>query len=239
MTTNKQQLIVFSDFDGTITVQDSNDYLTDNHGFGYDKRMVLHKQILNGTLSFRDGFKQMLDSSKLTYEECLDVLKKNIAIDPHFSEFYKWCLDNGIRLVILSSGMEPFIRALFAVYLGEDEAKKIEIVSNGIDVKPDGKWSIVYHDNSHFGHDKSLTIRPYAELSEDERPLMVYCGDGTSDLSAAKETQLLFAKKGRDLITYCKRENVPYVEFETFADIHDCVKQILADPSKLKTLAEH
>jgi 2-hydroxy-3-keto-5-methylthiopentenyl-1-phosphate phosphatase len=49
---------------------------------------------------------------------------------------------------------------------------------------------------SGFGHDKSLTLRPYAELPEEIRPTMFYAGDGVSDLSAAKETDLLFAKKG-------------------------------------------
>jgi 2-hydroxy-3-keto-5-methylthiopentenyl-1-phosphate phosphatase len=51
--------------------------------------------------------------------------------------------------------------------------------------------------NSHFGHDKSIEIRQYANLPEDQRPTMFYAGDGVSDLSAAKETDLLFAKKGR------------------------------------------
>lgn len=50
---------------------------------------------------------------------------------------------------------------------------------------------------SGFGHDKSLTIRPYAELPKEQRPTLFYAGDGVSDLSAAQETDLLFAKKGR------------------------------------------
>jgi 2-hydroxy-3-keto-5-methylthiopentenyl-1-phosphate phosphatase len=41
-----------------------------------------------------------------------------------------------------------------------------------------------------------LEIRPYAALPESERPTIFYAGDGVSDLSAAKETDLLFAKKG-------------------------------------------
>ena len=49
---------------------------------------------------------------------------------------------------------------------------------------------------SGFGHDKSLTIRPYAQQAEDVRPTLFYAGDGVSDLSAARETDLLFAKKG-------------------------------------------
>ena len=50
--------------------------------------------------------------------------------------------------------------------------------------------------HSGFGHDKSLTIRPYGNLPADQRPTLFYAGDGVSDLSAARETDLLFAKKG-------------------------------------------
>ncbi|OAX77377.1 Pdp3-interacting factor 1, partial [Emergomyces africanus] len=49
---------------------------------------------------------------------------------------------------------------------------------------------------SHFGHDKSLEIQPYAALPAGERPTLLYAGDGVSDLSAASQTDLLFAKKG-------------------------------------------
>ena len=65
-----------------------------------------------------------------------------------------------------------------------------------------------------FGHDKSRAIRPYAELPADGRPIMVYCGDGVSDIPAAKETGLLFAKKGKDLVTHCLMENIPFYPFD-------------------------
>jgi hypothetical protein len=65
-----------------------------------------------------------------------------------------------------------------------------------------------------FGHDKSKAIKPYAALPADHRPILVYCGDGVSDISAARETDLLFAKKGRDLVTHCLQENVPFYPFD-------------------------
>jgi 2-hydroxy-3-keto-5-methylthiopentenyl-1-phosphate phosphatase len=50
---------------------------------------------------------------------------------------------------------------------------------------------------SSFGHDKSIEIRKYSRLAE--RPVLFYAGDGVSDLSAAKETDLLFAKAGQGI----------------------------------------
>lgn len=56
---------------------------------------------------------------------------------------------------------------------------------------------------------------------------MFYAGDGVSDLSAAKETDLLFAKRGHDLVTYCVTEKVPFFEFETWTTILEQVKSIV------------
>lgn len=57
---------------------------------------------------------------------------------------------------------------------------------------------------------------------------MFYAGDGVSDLSAAKETDLLFAKKGHDLVEYCVTEHIPFTIFEDWNSILGTVKDIVA-----------
>jgi len=71
------QFVVLSDWDGTITNFDSNDYLTDNLGFGQQKRRDLNIEILEGRLTFRDGFRYMLESVPTPFDECVDVLKES------------------------------------------------------------------------------------------------------------------------------------------------------------------
>lgn len=51
------------------------------------------------------------------------------------------------------------------------------------------------YDHSEFGHDKSLEIKPYGALPDQHRPLLLYARDGVSDLSAASETEILFANE--------------------------------------------
>ena len=146
-----------------------------------------------------------MDSVKTPFPECIKKLCDNIKLDPYFNDFYKWSRENGVPVIVLSSGMTPIIRALL-VHLVGPEGNDIEIVSNDVADRPpkkqeeEGGWQIQFHDESGFGHDKSLTIRPYAKYFEEHptepRPTMFYAGDGVSDLSAARETDLLFAKKG-------------------------------------------
>ncbi|KAI1426502.1 HAD-like domain-containing protein [Xylaria sp. FL1777] len=227
----KPKAIFFTDFDGTITFEDSNDWLTDNLGFGVELRTQGNKDVLYSGRPFRDAFWEMLDSVPTPFDQCLALLLKNVKLDPAFAEFASWCRANNVPIVVLSGGMQPIIRALLAHLLGEEEAAVMQIVSNDVKARPgksineENGWEIAFHDDSSFGHDKSLEIRPYAALSD--RPVMFYAGDGVSDLSAAKETDLLFAKEGRDLVTYCEKENVPFTVFHDFSDIHKVVADVV------------
>ena len=152
----------------------------------------------------------MLDSIKTPFPECVKYLIDNVTLDPHFKDFYNWARENGVPVIVLSSGMVPIIRALL-VHLVGPEAEEIEIISNDVVDRPgksreeENGWTIRFHDDSGFGHDKSLAIRPYvkhfADRPTEPRPTMFYAGDGVSDLSAARETDLLFAKKGRGKYT--------------------------------------
>ncbi|WXC63890.1 hypothetical protein SNK03_009691 [Fusarium graminearum] len=236
---NNPKFIFFTDFDGTVTTADSNDYMTDNLGFGVERRRQLNKDVLFGKMHFRDSFIEMLDSIKTPFDECVDILLKNIKLDPGFKEFYDWAQQNNVPIVILSGGMEPVIRALLDTLLGP--GWDIQIVSNyvtareGKTLKDEGGWRIEFHDDSIHGHDKSIEIRKYSSLPD--RPTMFYAGDGVSDLSAAKETDLLFAKADKDLVTWCENENVPFVTFRDWSSITQTVKDIAAGTVSVKDAA--
>ena len=238
------QFIFFTDFDGTITLQDTNDYMTDHIGFGEALRRKGNGSVLSGARHFRDSFQEMMDSIRTTsFEDCITLLKTNIKLDPHFQAFFDWADRANVPIVILSGGMEPVIRGLLSHWLGEDAVRRrLQIVSNNVSArepgvkdlyKDAGGWRLVYHDDSPFGHDKSIEIRKYSRnddgsvIPANERPAIFYAGDGVSDLSAARETDLMFAKAGKDLVEYCKRENVPYTEFDDFSDIAEVVENIV------------
>ncbi|ODQ78685.1 hypothetical protein BABINDRAFT_162388 [Babjeviella inositovora NRRL Y-12698] len=229
-------------------MQDSNDYLTDTIGFGYTKRRVLNHKILDGSLTFRDGFREMLASIHAPFDECIEILLKNIKLDPGFRVAYNYCTANNIPVIVVSSGMKPIIHALLLNLVGEDAAKNIEIISNEVEIKEDKTWDIVYIDESDFGHDKSRAIKPYSQKRNAANPVtqkalseqvLFYCGDGVSDLSAARETDLLFAKRGMDLVTYCEAQNVPYKNFDDWSDILQGIKDVIEGGKNVKDLIEN
>ncbi|KJZ79971.1 hypothetical protein HIM_00685 [Hirsutella minnesotensis 3608] len=225
------KFIFFTDFDGTVTTADSNDFMTDTLGFGRERRVQGNRDTLEGRVHFRDSFRDMMDSVPTPFSECLALLLQNIKLDPGFRAFYDWSREANVPIVILSGGMEPIIRALLDKLLGAG-CWDIQIVSNDV-VAREGRslddrdgWTIKFHDDSVHGHDKSLEIRKYSSLPN--RPVLFYAGDGVSDLSAAKETDLLFAKADKDLVTYCEREKVPFVTFRDWTSITQTCKDIAA-----------
>lgn len=229
-----KKFVVLSDWDGTITNYDSNDWMTDNLGFGKEKRRGGNLDVLAGRSTFRDSFREMLESVSAnghTFEECKELLKKNIKLDPGFRQFYEWCKAHDIPVIIVSSGMAPLIRAVLANLIGQEAAEEIEIIANDVVIHPSGKWNIQYrHPSSGFGHDKSQAILPYRGLPNP--PTLFFFGDGVSDISAAKYADVLFVKTKadgeNDLAAYCQREGIRHVLFSDFGDALPVVGSVVS-----------
>jgi 2,3-diketo-5-methylthio-1-phosphopentane phosphatase len=147
------KFIFFTDFDGTITQQDSNDFMIEKFGIGPVVRKEMFQDILIGRRTFRDAFKEMLDTISLPLNKCIEALLQNITLDEGFKEFYNWAQENNIPVIVLSGGMEPIIRALLSHLIGEERVKTLPILSNDVAPRPgkiledEGGWEIVYRDD--------------------------------------------------------------------------------------------
>lgn len=57
----------------------------------------------------------------------------------------------------------------------------------------------------------------------------MFIGDGVSDLPAAREADVLFARKGLRLEEYCVENKIPYIGFDTFAGIQKEIASIMKE----------
>ncbi|KAH8670947.1 HAD-like domain-containing protein [Xylariales sp. PMI_506] len=228
----KRKIICFSDFDGTIFMQDTGHVLFDNYGCGSKKREILDEQIKNGERSFREVSEEMWGSLNVPFDDGFDVMEKALDIDPDFQSFHKWCLENNIPFNVISAGLKPILRKVLDTFLGEEESSHIEIIANDAEIKQDGsEWKPIWRHDNELGHDKALSVteaREAAEMTCEDGtvPLIVFIGDGVSDLPAAREADVLFARRGLRLEEYCIENNIKYYPFDTFADIQKKLEEI-------------
>ncbi len=130
----------------------------------------------------------------------------------------------------------PF--AAMARSLLSNQSSHIDIVANDAEIKPDGsQWKPIWRHETELGHDKALSIqeaRKEAELRCEDGtvPLIVFIGDGVSDLPAAREADVLFARRGLRLEEYCKEHGIAYIPFDTFADIQTKLEDIMEEDQR-------
>lgn len=227
-----------TDFDGTIFMQDTGHVLFDKFGCGSKKRQVLDEQIKTGERSFRDVSEEMWGSLNVPFEDGFEVMEDSLDIDPDFRDFHAFCLAHDIPFNVISAGLKPVLRRVLDAFLGEEQSAHIDIVANDADISTDGSdWRVVWrHEGTALGHDKALSIQEAraaaeAALAGDDGtvPLIVFIGDGVSDLPAARQADVLFARRGLRLEEYCQENDIAYVPFDTFADVRRELEAVMAE----------
>ncbi|KAH7351254.1 2,3-diketo-5-methylthio-1-phosphopentane phosphatase-like protein [Rhexocercosporidium sp. MPI-PUGE-AT-0058] len=232
MANTKRKIICFSDFDGTIFMQDTGHILFDAHGCGPTHRNILDEQIKTGERSFREVSEEMWGSLNVPFDDGFTVMKETLEIDPDFRSFHEYCIANSIPFNVISAGLKPILRRVLDEFLGEEQASHIDIVANEAEISADGgNWKPIWRHDTELGHDKALSIteaRQQANLEADDGtiPLIVFIGDGVSDLPAAREADVLFARRGLRLEEYCIENKIAYLGFDTFGDIQREIERI-------------
>ncbi|KAG5439759.1 hypothetical protein PCANB_000041 [Pneumocystis canis] len=221
---NVQNMLVFSDFDGTIIMQDTGHLLFDHYGCGPERRAALEKVLASGECSFREVSKELWGKLRLSLAQGIAWILPSLEIDTGFHDFYSFCIQNDIPFRIISSGLRPLLLAALSKFIGQEMAERIEIISNDVDITPDGVWQPIWKDETPLGHDKAASIRKCMEAgawmnTSGRSPLIIFIGDGISDFSVVKDVDILFARKGLSLEKHCLEHGIPYVPYETFADI--------------------
>jgi 2,3-diketo-5-methylthio-1-phosphopentane phosphatase len=213
-------------------LQDTGHLLFDKHGCGPERRAELDNQIHTGERSFRDVSEEMWGSLNVGFDDGFEVMKEKLVFDPDFADFHAFCVKNNIPFNVISAGLKPLLRAVLEHHLGPAAASNIDIISNDLQLSEDGKsWAVVWRDDTPLGHDKAASVQAFktdsATLGEDELPpLIVFIGDGVSDLPAAREADILFARRGLRLEEYCIENKIEYQPFDSFSSIKKEIKRL-------------
>ncbi|MET3292687.1 UNVERIFIED_CONTAM: 2-hydroxy-3-keto-5-methylthiopentenyl-1-phosphate phosphatase [Brevibacillus sp. OAP136] len=218
-----KKLVLFCDFDGTITEKDN--IVAIMRRFAPPEWEELTQRILGQEISVRAGVGKLftLLPSSLR-QEIVDYIVAEAKIRPGFAEFVRFCADAGIELLITSGGIDFFVHPILAPF-----QLKNPIYCNGSDFSGETitiTWphACDEHCSNECGMCKTTIIRRYS--ADDYYRVVI--GDSITDLAGAKIADFVIARSF--LEKKCEELGLPYRPFTTF---HDVI-EILQDITQLK-----
>jgi len=208
-----KKLIIFCDFDGTITTSDN--IIAIMKHFAPPEWEKIKDQILAQDISIREGVGalfQTLPSEKKN--EIQQFLFEHAVIREGFDDFAAYTRKEKIELKIVSGGIDFFVYPLLEKYGLEQH-----IYCNGSDFSGERiriTWPYPCDENctNDCGCCKPSILRHYP----DDDYFKVVIGDSVTDLEAAKIADQVFACDDY-LATKCEELDLPYKRFHSFHEV--------------------
>ena len=208
---------VFVDFDGTITRRDVGDEMFASFGCAETCAAIID-EYRQGRISAVECFERECRACGDVDRQALDEFLDGEAIDPSFPDFVRFCRDNEFDLVVVSDGMDYYIRRI----LGRHGAGDVPFLSNVLDFAA-GSVPGTVRFSPRFPHrdetcDRCASCkRNHMLLRSGDEDLIVYAGEGFSDRCPVRYADIVFAKD--ELLRFCEEENISYFRYESFADV--------------------
>ena len=201
--------LVQCDFDGTVTEEDASFFLLDAFAQGDWRRLL--QDYREHRISVGEFTTRAFAMVKADRHTLLEALKGEVKVRAGFHELVNYCLKKGFRLVIVSNGLDFYIRAV----LKDLGLRNIEMHAAQASFHPEGmKVQYVGPDGKRLEDGfKEAYTQSFLKLG-----YRVICvGNGDSDIAPAKYAHYVFATG--DLLAYCRENNLKYKPFETFIDV--------------------
>lgn len=206
-----KEKIIVSDFDGTITKQDTLSTFLQRYA---DKEwLVLEDRWVKGELGSAECLTKQFEFVANLSPKLIDDFLNTIELDSYFKEFHSLCKKNHADFLIVSDGLDYFINRI----LQKNDIGGVNIVSNHAEFI-DNKFFITFPNKSQECHKLSGTCKcSIIKNLRNNYNEVFYIGDGKSDECVADKVDYLFAKTG--LLEYCRKKSIKCIEYETYKEV--------------------
>ena len=208
---NANKPLIQCDFDGTITEEDISFILLDTFASG-DWRSLL-TDYRQGKISVGRFNTEAFAMIKADRQSLLEGIKGRVKIRAGFHELLAYCRVKGLRLVIVSNGLDFYIEAI----LRDIGVENIEAFAAQTRFRPEGlQVQYIGPDGNPLNNDFK---EAYVSFFLGSGYRIIYVGNGDSDISPARQCHHIFATG--ELLAYCRKMNL---DCSAFADLNDIVR---------------
>jgi 2,3-diketo-5-methylthio-1-phosphopentane phosphatase len=199
---------VYVDFDGTIAPSDPTDTLFERFCGPSWRQIELEWQ--RGALTASACMAQQVDLLRATPEAIVELLS-TVEIDPSFPGFVELCRSWGLRVVVLSDGMDRVVN-----YVLRAAGLNLSFFANRLEWLGGDRWKLGFpfkraRCTASLGNCKCSHRAAASRGSID-----IVVGDGRSDFCIAERAQLVLAKG--QLAEHCRSRQLPFYPIESFSD---------------------
>jgi 2-hydroxy-3-keto-5-methylthiopentenyl-1-phosphate phosphatase len=205
--------IVFCDFDGTITVDET--FVAMITKFAPTAADRLLPEIYAQRVTLRDGVRQMLESiPSSSYPQIISFMRSQ-PIRAGFGDFLDFLKTEQIPIVVISGGLQIMVETTLAPYLDRITAvRAIEVDTTGAYLQASSR----YED----GTEMVAKAQIMAKYAADET---IAIGDSITDWNMALAADYVFARP--PLTAYLDTQNKAYFTWDDFLDIRKLLSQHL------------
>ena len=215
-----KKLIMFSDFDGTITEKDVIVMIMEK--FAPSEWIQITDKILyKRSITLKDGVESLFGLVKSKKkDEIIDFVRAEVKIRKGFKEFLKFCNERRIDLNVISGGLDFFVEVVL-----EKFKDKLNIFCN----KGEFSSEVIKIDYKYLPKNCSLCgdcgcckieiIEKYPK----ENYIRVLIGDSLTDLAPSRVSDTVFARG--DLIKYLEQEKISYIPYNDFYEVKEKLVQ--------------
>ncbi|MGE5655234.1 MAG: HAD-IB family phosphatase [Actinomycetota bacterium] len=203
--------VVFCDFDGTITVEET--FVGMLKQFAPELSAELMPQMYAKKLTLREGVRQLLES--IPSERYLEIIEysRGKLIRPGLVELLDFLEAKGVPFVIVSGGIRIMVEAVLGPLVERVQAiyaVEIETSNSRLQVRSPFEG----------GSELVSKVRVMAEYQAEEQ---VAIGDSITDLNMALAAPVVFARDR--LAEYLDEEEKSYIWWNDFFDVLESLAQ--------------
>ena len=210
-TPNNHKRVVFCDFDGTITVEET--FVAMLKHFAPELSSQLMPEMYARRLSLRSGVRQLLESiPSECYGEIVEFSRGKL-MRPGLVELLDFLDDRKVDFAIVSGGLRIVVETVMG-----DLVNRASVIY-AVDVDASGPRLQV---NSEFEGDTELVskVRVMDRHPADEQ---VAIGDSLTDFNMALQASSVFARDR--LAEYLDEQQKPYTKWDNFFDVLESLSQ--------------
>ena len=201
--------VVFCDFDGTITTQDT--FVSVLEKFTPEAAAKLLPAIFRREISLKAGIHKTLGSIQAAhYPEIIEFISHQ-PIRPGLREFIDFLNDTGVPFVVISGGLTAMVKAVLE---SQQLTEKVTAIYAGeVDTTTEflRPYSMIESETEFIA--KTRVMEQYQAQEK------IAIGDSVTDINMSLSADLVFARDR--LMQYLDTENKPYVPWQDFFEIKD------------------